>query len=522
MSQKRLFTSGTSRARTYLIIPAVAVAAVLGACVPDPVPTGPTTTTEATTTTTEATTTTTEATTTTTTIPEPVDPTIVGEACQPTSGVTVVVDFTALDNTIQIGCAEGEQADGFAALAATGFTIGNESGAGTVCTIDGLPSQGYPYCWLTGGYWSYWKAPNRTTAWDFSPVGAGDGPLAQGSVEGWSWAPAFNGSAPRVTIADLADHTPVPACEIPDAPVISVIANNETLPFTIDGGGAIEIAVLEAGESIDDATWTEASSLSLSGYTGQIRVLARSAEDCTVGDIFDATYDVQATYAGRPGLAGSDSQAVQGTSASFVGWASGFADYLPGLDVTAGFQTPNNAVGSYSTSLVVLGNGGKITMTFATPIANGAGNDFAVFENGFNQNATSELLFTELAYVEVSSNGTDFVRFDSASQQATKVGAFAFQSPRLLGGLAGKDPAGWGTVFDLEALTNKKLVRNGTVDLNNITHVRIVDIVGDRDYPTVGDRYFDSFGREIYDTHKTTGSGGFDLQAVGVLNQASN
>src|SRR5690606_35004466 len=117
----------------------------------------------------------------------------------------------------------------------------------------------------------------------------------------------------------------------------------------------------------------------------------------------------------------------------------------------------------------------------------------------------------ELGYVEVSSNGTDFVRFDSASQQTTAVGAFGFQDPRLLGGLAGKDPAGFGTPFDLTALQNTTAVRNGTVDLAAVTHVRIVDVVGAADYPAVGDTYPDAFGRQILDAHKTVGSGGFDL-----------
>ena len=67
----------------------------------------------------------TTTTTTTSTVPGPTDPTITGEACRPGSGVTVVVDFTALDDSIRIGCAAGEQASGLAALAAAGFTVGS-------------------------------------------------------------------------------------------------------------------------------------------------------------------------------------------------------------------------------------------------------------------------------------------------------------------------------------------------------------------------------------------------------------
>lgn len=497
--------STTSRRRSSAVISvAVAVAAiVVASCAPTDPPT-----------------TTTTSTTSTTTTVAPGGPAIVGQACQPDSGVTVVVDFTALDDTVKIGCAPGTQASGLSALAAAGFTAGSESGPGTVCTIDSLPTQGFPYCWTTGGYWGYWKAPDRSTAWDFSPVGATDGPLAQGSVEGWAWAPAFNGAAPRVSVAALAGHTPAPACEVPDAPVLSIIDDDEVLTFTILGGDAIEVATLPAEADISSAVFTESSTLALNGLSGPTRVVARSASpDCQVDEVFDAVYDVRSSYTGRPGLAGSTSNARAAADPAFVGWASGYVDYVPGADVTAGFQTPANAVGAYTTSLVVLGNNGRITMTFDDAIVDGAGDDFAVFENGFNQNATSENLFTELAFVEVSSNGVDFVRFDSASVQLAPVGGFGFQDPRLLGGLAGKDPGGWGSAFDLAALRNDPLVRGGAVDLGDIRFVRLRDVVGASDYPASGDLYNDSFGRQIFDAHPTTGSGGFDLRAVGVLNQ---
>ncbi len=315
---------------------------------------------------------------------------------------------------------------------------------------------------------------------------------------------------------------PLPQCEVPDAPVLSIIDDDEVLPLTIPGGGPIEAAIIDGDADVSSAEYAEATSVSLAGRSGPTRVLARAAsEDCVVGETFDAVYDVRATYTGRPGIAGSTSTARAAADAGLLGWATGYTDYVPGADVSASFQTPANAVGPYSTSIVVLGNNGRITLTFDTPIVDGAGDDFAVFENGFNQNATSELLFTELAYVEVSSNGTDFARFDSASRQSTAPGGFGFQDPKLLGGLAGKDPGGWGTVFDLSALTNDPAVRSGAVDLSDIRYVRLRDVVGAADYPAAGDLYHDSFGRQILDAHPTTGSGGFDLRAVGVLNQAT-
>lgn len=313
----------------------------------------------------------------------------------------------------------------------------------------------------------------------------------------------------------------LPECAVPDAPVLSIIADSEVLPFTIADGGPIEIAAIAAADDVSTASYTQASALALSGLSGPTRVLARSAAtDCEVVDTFDAVYDVQPTYAPRFGLPGSWSPAVPAASPSIVGWASGHSDYSPGLDVNASFQDPTKGYGAPSTGLVVLGNGGQITMTFDHAITDGAGADLAVFENGFYQNATSENLFVEYGYVEVSSNGEDFVRFDSASQWPTPLGSFAFADARQVGGLAGKDGANIGTPFDLTTLANKAAVRNGTVDLTAITHVRIVDIVGANDYPNVGDTYPDSFGRQIYDTHKTTGSGGFDLAGIAVLDQA--
>ncbi len=135
-----------------------------------------------------------------------------GAPCAPGTGVTVVVDFTALSDDVRIGCAPGEQASGLAALAAAGFTTTDAAGPGTVRTIDGLPTQPYPYGWSEGGNWSYW---HRTSdePWESRLTGPTVGPLPVDSIEGWSWAPDFEDAAPR------ADGTPDG-----DAPVVSITA----------------------------------------------------------------------------------------------------------------------------------------------------------------------------------------------------------------------------------------------------------------------------------------------------------
>ena len=58
--------------------------------------------------------------------------------------------------------------------------------------------------------------------------------------------------------------------------------------------------------------------------------------------------------------------------------------------------------------VVSLGDGGSATLTFAQPLADVPGPDFAVFENAFNG------AFLELAHVEVSSDGVNFFRFPSS------------------------------------------------------------------------------------------------------------
>ena len=119
--------------------------------------------------------------------------------CPTDTGVTVVVDCAELDDEVVVRCALGAQASGLAALTNAGFTLGQQAGAGSVCQIDSLPAEGYPYCWLTGGYWSYWRADTPGAEWGFAPTGPAGGPLEEGSVEGWAWAQDFASSGPSVS-----------------------------------------------------------------------------------------------------------------------------------------------------------------------------------------------------------------------------------------------------------------------------------------------------------------------------------
>ena len=124
---------------------------------------------------------------------------------------------------------------------------------------------------------------------------------------------------------------------------------------------------------------------------------------------------------------------------ALISWATGYSDYLVGGNVDETWQVPGNALGmaeGNSFDIVALGRGGRLTLTFDLPIENGEGWDFAVFENSFSDR------YLELAYVEVSSNGIDFVRFDAISLTVYPVPGFGNIDPTDVDGLAGEISAG--------------------------------------------------------------------------------
>ena len=68
-------------------------------------------------------------------------------------------------------------------------------------------------------------------------------------------------------------------------------------------------------------------------------------------------------------------------------------------------------------------------------------------------------------------------------------------------------------MFDLAELANKPEVLDETLDLTAVTHIKIVDVIGDG-------TQLDSIGDPIYDPYPTgTISAGFDLDAIAVINQ---
>ena len=163
--------------------------------------------------------------------------------------------------------------------------------------------------------------------------------------------------------------------------------------------------------------------------------------------------------------------------------------------------------------VVSLGDGGSAVITLKDAMVNGKGPDFAVFENGFKQSAPPYLYYLELAFVEVSSDGLNYIRFPSVSltQDSSQINQYGGINPENINNLAGKYIVDYGTPFDLEDLKD-----SSNIDINNITHIKIIDVVGD-----INDSFanYDSQGNKINDPWPTPfWSGGFDLEAVGIIN----
>jgi len=220
-----------------------------------------------------------------------------------------------------------------------------------------------------------------------------------------------------------------------------------------------------------------------------------------------------------PGPAGqSGSTAIHEDSSVFIGWAVHcvvLRGYVDIADTSLGYTTAGGdhaAIGKPSENgTVSLGDGGEAVLEFEPPIANSTGFDFAVFENALNDS------FLELAYVEVSSNGTDFFRFPAISltDTGTQVPTFGSIDATKINNLAGKYRMDYGTPFDLDDIPD-----NDLLDKNNVRYVKVIDVVG-----SINPAYarYDSEGRIINDPYPTPfPTGGFDLSGVGVINSVSS
>ena len=324
----------------------------------------------------------------------------------------------------------------------------------------------------------------------------------------------------------------------------AIAAADSRFAYTTNDWGVDDIFFIENGDTLHKAaySWWE-HSLNGAMSAGMYQPLSDGDfsrwADPTAGVRVDSTYDSVWNYwmytysypqtiypVSNPdepevgpfcGVVGSEGcTAVKFDDERIQGWATactvvrGSSNLTDPEAAAVTYGTDEDAVGPATANtmdVVSLGDGGMATLTFDTPIANGDGYDFAVFENSFND------YFLELAVVEVSSDGEHFVRFPATSLTQTHTQITERVDPTFINNLAGKYRVGYGTPFDLEELRD-----SANVDINNITHVRVIDVVGSID-PQYGT--YDAFGHLINDPFPTiTHSAGFDLDGVAVMNTA--
>ncbi len=141
------------------------------------------------------------------------------------------------------------------------------------------------------------------------------------------------------------------------------------------------------------------------------------------------------------------------TDENIVAWAKGI-EVTRAETITTGKYY--DAIGQANTTKFVAINNGTATATFDRPIKNESGDDFVIFANESGSQGQ--------AFVEVSSNGVNFFRFDNKTSILQ---------------------TGYGTAYDLEDLAD-----NDSLDKNNIRLIRLVD----------------------------DGIGGFNLAGIGIYN----
>lgn len=214
-------------------------------------------------------------------------------------------------------------------------------------------------------------------------------------------------------------------------------------------------------------------------------------------------------------------------------FATSVVQFTPGSNANASFPAAKALGGpqgggssSGSVDVCVLGVGGSLTLGFASAIVDGPGADLSCFENGFGFGGSGN--FSEVAFVEVSSDGVNFARFPSnyggPPSPQSAFGTLPFGTfSGLVGGLPvftnvvsntldPRDPVvAGGEFFDLAELVADPLVVSGAVDLQAIQFVRIRDAVAGVDVDTSGKFVFDNGG--------ATGSA--DIDAVAVCHDAT-
>ncbi len=393
-----------------------------------------------------------------------------------------------------------------------GHHVDNASFATNAATFRNVD---YGYSWA--GF-AFSAVSNTTLNWYTNQYAA-----AQGFPRAYAvgYHDYYNGVAPEIAFdppaapkSVLLDNTTYAALTIRDGDAFGFsqpFGSNDTFILTLTAydadGKALAatnhyLADYRAGKTFVQTNWSQ---LDLSWMPPTVASLVGTLTTTDVGawGPNTPTYFALAdfTYAYSDGADG-----IAATNPAILCWATGWTNYLPGPVLSNQYLNAENALGAAFGAegqtnefhVTGLGDQGSITLTFPVPIADGPGPDFAVFENAFADT------FLELAWCEVSSDGTNFVRFRGHCLAPEPIADFT--DPTAYGGFAGRHVQGFGTPFDLRLLA-------GTpgLDVRRVTHVRLVDVRGDGATP-------DSYGNPIYDPTPAWGPGDFDLDAVGVLN----
>jgi hypothetical protein len=225
-------------------------------------------------------------------------------------------------------------------------------------------------------------------------------------------------------------------------------------------------------------------------------------------------------------------EASQSCARGQAAFATAVTDYSPGpgfgiFDSSRILGSPRGA-GRFAGSLDVtsLGVGGSITLGFDVALQDGPGADLVIFENAF---LTVSGVFSEVAFVEVSTDGVHFARFPARySGPPGPLPAFSGLPMGSYPGFSGAMPVlanaltnshypgnpieAGGEALDLGSLRGHPLVRSGQVDLQDLNHVRLVDVPEGA--------CCDSQGNLIWDHGGPGASADFD--AVGLLNHSDN
>jgi hypothetical protein len=219
--------------------------------------------------------------------------------------------------------------------------------------------------------------------------------------------------------------------------------------------------------------------------------------------------------------------ATPASGASPSRFATSVVSYNPGpgaslTDPTRALGGPRGAGGgSGSLDVVSLGVDGTLTLGFDVTIADGPGADLVVSENGF---FVGPDVFSEVMFVEVSTDGVTFARFpNNYGLPPGSLPPFGGAPIGAYRGLAGGIPVfanvdtntidpfnpveSGGEAFDLVELANDPAVLSGAVDLNAIHFVRLHDVVAGSSDDSDGDKIYDNGGD----------NGNADLDSVAVI-----